>query len=304
MIRSVTVTNYTGDSLKIELAKPFDTGMLIYNITGIGASNASINIAEMSTTDGALFSSARVESRNIVLYIRFVGNDVETVRQKTYKYFPIKRKVTLEFETDNRISVIDGYVEKNDPQVFQKQEYTQISIICPYPYFYQGGEGGTNITYFYGVNPLFEFPFSNESLEAPVIEMGQIVQEPTKSIWYEGDSSVGVKIYIHALGTAKNISVANLDTQQVMHIDTDKIASIMDGDGFKAGDDIEISTVQGEKYVRLLRDGEYTNILNALGKDADWFQIAKGDNRFAFTAEEGISNLQFRIENRMIFEGV
>ena len=128
MIRSVTVTNYTGDSLKIELAKPFDTGMLIYNITGIGASNASINIAEMSTTDGALFSSARVESRNIVLYIRCVGNDVETARQKTYKYFSIKRKVTHEFETDNRTAVTDGNVEKNDQQVFLKQVYTPIAI--------------------------------------------------------------------------------------------------------------------------------------------------------------------------------
>lgn len=304
MIRSVTVTNYTGDSLKIELAKPFDTGMLIYNITGIGASNANINIAEMSTTDGALFSSARVGSRNIVFYIRFVGNDIETVRQKTYKYFPIKRKVTLEFETDNRISVIDGYVEKNDPQVFQKEEYTQISVVCPYPYFFKGGKNGTNITYFHAIDPLFEFPFSNESLSAPMIEMSQILQEPTKTIWYDGDGSVGVKIYIHAVGTARNITIANLDTQQVMKIDTTKISKIMKGDGFKTGDDIEISTVQGDKYIRLLRNGTYTNILNALDKNADWFQISKGDNRFAFTAEEGITNLQFRIENRLIYEGV
>lgn len=287
----------------MELSHPEKSGMLIYDITGIGAADASINVSEMSTTDGAIYGSARLNSRNIVLSIRFYGIDIESIRHKTYKYFPIKRKVTLEFTTDNRISVIDGYVEKNDPQIFQEQEYTQISIICPYPYFYEGGDGGTNITYFYGVKPLFEFPFSNESLTEPLIEFSEIIREPTKSIIYNGDASVGIKIFIHVYGSVKNITIANLDTQEAMRIDTDKIATIM-GSPLQTADEIEISTVQGEKYIRLLRDGVYTNILNSLGRDADWFQLVKGDNRFAFTAEEGMSKLQFRIENRMIFEGV
>ena len=43
-------------------------------------------------------------------------------------------------------------------------ETTQISIVCPDPYFYSAGPDGTNTTIFYGVEPLFEFAFSNESL--------------------------------------------------------------------------------------------------------------------------------------------
>ena len=54
----------------------------------------------------------------------------------------------------------------------------------------------------------------------------------------------------------------------------------------------------------LLRNGLYTNILNCLDRDSDWFQLSKGDNLFAFVAEEGTSNLQFRIQNKIVYEGV
>jgi hypothetical protein len=41
-----------------------------------------------------------------------------------------------------------------------------------------------------------------------------------------------------------------------------------------------------------------------LTKDTDWFQLAKGDNVFAYVAEEGIQNLQFKIENQTVYEGI
>jgi len=88
-----------------------------------------------------------------------------------------------------------------------------------------------------------------------------------------------------------------------MKIDTDKIASLT-GSGIKTGDDIVIETTKGRKSILLLRDGRTTNILNCLEKNADWFQLAKGDNLFAYTAETGSTNLQFKIENRIVYEGV
>ena len=88
-----------------------------------------------------------------------------------------------------------------------------------------------------------------------------------------------------------------------MKIYNSKIAALT-GSGIIAGDDIIISTVRGNKYISLLREGIYTNILNALDKESDWFQLTKGDNIFAYTADEGAENLQFKIENRIIYEGV
>lgn len=66
------------------------------------------------------------------------------------------------------------------------------------------------------------------------------------------------------------------------------------------GDDEEYEQIS----LTLLRNGKTTNILNCLDKNADWFQLAKGDNIFAYTAEYGSTNLQFKIENRIVYEGV
>ena len=85
--------------------------------------------------------------------------------------------------------------------------------------------------------------------------------------------------------------------------DTDKLKTIM-GSGITAGDEITISTIKGNKYISLLRAGKTYNILNIMDKNADWFQLAKGDNIFTYTAVYGASNLQFSIINQVAFEGV
>ena len=78
----------------------------------------------------------------------------------------------------------------------------------------------------------------------------------------------------------------------------------LSSDVIVASDDIIISTLKGDKSIILIRDGVLYNILNCLDRDIDWFSLQKGDNIFAFAADEGITNLQFRIENKVIYEGV
>lgn len=305
MIKSVTITNYLGESVKIELSEGDPNhGMIIQNITGLGPPKASINMTDLATMDGSLFNSARVEKRNILIRMIFTfAPTVEDSRQRTYKYFPIKKPLTFLIETENRIVETVGIVETNEPDIFSKEETNQISLVCDDPYFYSAGENGKNVTVFFGVEPLFEFEFENDSVNKPVIEFGSIENETEKTIYYDGDSEIGVVITIHAIGDTRNITIYNTGTREVMKIDTKKIEELT-GSGIIAGDDIIISTIRGDKSIRLLRDGIYTNILNALDKDSDWFQLTKGDNIFAYTAEYGSENLQFKVENRIIYEGV
>lgn len=304
MIKSITVTNYLGDSIVLELTRPEKSGFVIKSITGLGAGKANVNTTEVATNDGSLFNSSRIPSRNIVISLKYLWNDsVEDVRQLSYKYFPIKKKVTLLIETDNRSAEIEGYVESNDPDIFSKDEGSDISIICPNPFFYSAGNNGINTTVFYGVEPLFEFPFSNESLTECLLEMGAIQNQTEKVIVYNGDAEIGVTITIHAVGEAGTITIYNTGTREIMRIDSNKLEAFT-GSGIMAGDDIIICTVKGNKSITLQRSGKSINILNCLDKDADWFRLAKGDNVFAYTAESGSSNLQFRIENRIIYEGV
>lgn len=305
MIKSVTVTNYLGEWVKIDLADEApEHGLIITKIEGLGPAKANINTTNLATNDGALYNSARLDERNIVLELYFADAPrMEDTRQATYRYFPIKKAIDFLIETENRIVKTKGYVESNEPNVFSKQESCQISIVCPDPYFYSAGGNGTNVTIFYGVEPLFEFAFENEGAEQSITEFGSIENQTERSVYYDGDSEIGVTITIHAIGEARNITIYNTGTREVMRIDTGKIEALT-GSGMVAGDDIIITTVRGEKSIYLLRAGQYTNILNCLDKGSDWFQLLKGDNIFAYVAEYGSENLQFKIENKIIYEGV
>ena len=307
MIHSFAITNYLGDRIKLDLREPEVSGFLIKSITGLGPAKANVNTTEVSTNDGSLFNSARLSQRNIVLDMVFIntvyGESIEDLRQKSYKYFPLKKNVELTIETDNRYVKTTGYVESNEPNIFSSQEGTQISVICPDPYFYSAGEDGNNVTNFYSIDPMFEFPFSNESLDEPLLVFGEIQIKTEGVITYHGDSEIGVMIYIHAIGPATNINIYNTETREVMKINTEKISSLT-GKGIVASDDIIINTAKGEKSITLIREGVSYNILNCLDKNTDWFTLAKGDNIFAFTADSGVTNLQFRVENKVIYEGV
>ena len=137
----------------------------------------------------------------------------------------------------------------------------------------------------------------------PVIEMGSIEILKERTIFYDGDTETGIVIKIHAIGNAEHITIYNTGTREKMILDTDKLTTLM-GAGITAGDEITISTIKGNKFITLLRNGREYNILNIMDKNADWFQLAKGDNIFTYTATYGASNLQFKILNQIAFEGV
>lgn len=137
----------------------------------------------------------------------------------------------------------------------------------------------------------------------PEIEMGSIEVLKERTIYYDGDADTGVIISIHALGAAENITIYNTGTREQMTLDTDKLVTLT-GAGITAGDEITISTIKGNKYIELLRNGRTYNILNIMDKNADWFQITKGDNIFTYVATSGAENLQFRILNQVAFDGV
>lgn len=300
MIKSVTVINYKDESIKLELGRPEKSGFAIRNISGLGPCKANISVTDISTDDGGLFSSARVEKRNIVMNLVYYGRlSAEEVRHLSYQYFPLKKNVTLVVETDARTCQISGYVESNEPDIFSERESAQISIICPDPYFY--GMSAKNVT-FAGKEPLFEFPFENNSLSNEEIEFGVLTNVQMQNILYEGDADVGFKVYIKPIASVRNITVYNVRTREEMSIDTDKIESIT-GEAFGVGDELIISTVKREKGAYLLREGRYYNVLNCVDIYSDWFVLTKGDNSFAFTAEEGPTNIELYFSYQLLYEG-
>lgn len=302
MIKSITVTNPKGESLVLDLFHPEKSGLIVKSITGLGPPKANINSTDLATADGALYSSARASTRNIVFNLAFMfAPTIEDVRQKTYKYFPLKKRVTIEVLTDHRSLMTEGYVESNSPDIFSKEEGAQISILCLDPFFY---DLNPTYTQFATVTPNFELPFSNESLEEDLIEFGLINLDTRSILDYSGDVDTGVLITVHAIGSVSGtLTIYNVETHENMKIDLSKVKTLI-GRDYGNGDDIIISTVSGDKYVQVLHDGKYTNAIAAIEKLADWFTISVGKNIFNFTVTKGTENLAMMFSYRNAYGGI
>ncbi len=307
MLKSVTITNYLGKSVTYSFEEPTiddESGLFITEIEGLGPVKADINMTKLATANGDIYNSSRLSGRNIVIKGRYTyAKTIEEARLMSYRYFPIGHKITFHIETENRIAETTGYVESNDPVIFSKDCNAQISVLCESPWFTSVSDEDNKQTNFSNVIAEFEFPFSNESVEEPLLEFGSIVNKKENTVYYDGDAETGCIIQLHAIGDVENVSIYNIKTGDKMVLDTDKLETLT-GSKIIYGDTITINTIKGQKSITLLRNGINTNILNILGKDSDWFQLAKGDNLFAYTAEYGEANILFVVKSTVIFEGV
>lgn len=301
MIHSLIFTNHQGDSIKVVLtdSEP-DHGILITRVNGLGPPKAQINSSTVVGYDGSIFNSAKVGDRNINIDMIFVpARTIEDTRQRVYRYFPIKKRVTIGIETDNHYIETSGIIENNDPNIFSEKEGCSISIICDDPYFHSV----RRTVLFSGYGPAFSFPFKNESLTEKQIKFGTVENKTENVVYYEGDSDIGIDIFIHINGgDIGDISIHNIRTRAMMKLISNKITAIS-GAALKAGDDIIINTQKGNKKVSLLRDGKTINLLNALDPESTWLTISKGDNLFAYSAV-GFQNISFNIQFDVVYEGV
>ena len=333
MVTALKVTNYLGDELLIDPFDPESSGFLITDIRGITPIKADINFTSITTNDGGLFNSARIDTRNITMkLVYFPKPTIEDTRLMSYKFFPVKKEVTLEFETDTRKAEIKGYVESNDINIFTKTEYSAISILCPDPYFYSTSNDEQIDVTFSGATPRTRFPFptnsdvvfqgaefTQEQLDdaaseqgasvsdlnpvIPKMIFGTIEQVNEQVITYNGDAEIGAEFIMRALGSVGDVTLYNSLTNESMVLSSSKLASLT-GSGIISGDVITVTTYRGNKGINLLRNGVNYNILNCLNRDATWLQIRKGDNVLAFSATSGAINLQVEIKSKTIYEGL
>lgn len=304
MIKKVVITNHNGESLEINLddVEP-SSGLFITSIDGLGPVKANINMSDLATSDGARFNSARAEKRNIVMNVRYVGANAEEARLLTYKYFPLKQKVTFYVETESRKAEIEGYIESNTPVIFSETSGAQISILCENSFFKDAGDYGTQEIPFSNIVSEFEFPFEEVAEDTPDIEFSSVEIKSERLITYNGETEIGIVMKLFAYGHFIDPVIYNIRTLESMKISTAKIESII-GSQIDAGDEIEISTIKNNKYIYFIRNGVRTNILNAVDKDADWFTLLPGDNIFSYSADEGELNISFVITVQVLFSGV
>lgn len=312
MIYKIVARNPKDELLEMDIRYPEKSGINVKNITGITPLGAEIYSTPFGALDGGIYVGSRVPSRNIVLTLGMYEEitqteevkSIEDARLKVYNFFRIKDWVNLVIYTTNRILQVTGYVESTETDIFSENETATVSILCIDPWFYSSDHSNLS---FSGTRPAFTFPFRSEydsTIPSERLVFGTISIDTRTVIEYEGDIKTGFNMRVNFTGTDfHNIYFYNMDTRERMNMYTDQIERIT-GMPLGPGDELQISTISGKKSAYLLRNGEYRNVISMIDKNADWFQLTKGKNIFAFSSDSGIENITISLNWRDAYAGI
>lgn len=281
------IQNKSGEILTLTGNEP---NYQVTNIIGLDPPTAQINKSSAVGLDGALFNSAKLEPRNIVITLKINGN-IEANRRKLYKYFRTKDWCRFFYANSSVNVYIDGYVESFTCNLFSRGETAQISIICLYPYFRDIVENSVSAT---SSIALFSFPFFiniGEPIPLSEYDTGGNVE-----VYNEAESETGMTIEITVNTPVSSILIRDLNS-------ADAFTLVYP---FRANDKVIINTTRGSKSIMLLRGNTTINIFSALQPGSTFFQLASGINIFSYYADGALNSsrisLIFKYNN--IFRGV
>ena len=283
MAYELKVKNDKGEALNLSTSPNYT----VYKVTGLQPPQVSLYSSNNATSDGVTVSGAKTTARNIVIYVA-MERDIESSRINLYKYFPVKKTVTLYFKNGSRDVSIEGYVELIECDLFTSKQVAQISVLCPQPYFKALEE---LVSYFSDITNQFTFPFS---IPAEGMAFSSITANVRKSIINAGDVESGIIISLYAAGTVVNPVI--YDVFERTHI---KFNFTM-----QPNDEIIIDTNVGRKSVTLIRNGVSNNLLGYMAADSTWLKLKAGDNVFTYDSESGNSNLQIAFRTAVLYGGV
>ena len=297
----------------MELENPKKSGFFVAGITGLGPPKADINTTRRAGSDGSIYNSAKVESRNIVItLIYYMDNtagtdgqilDVETLRHKTYEFFPIKRQITLHFVTDRRRASITGYVESNEIGFFTNMEGSQISIVCNNPWFVSEDAGVTNLRLI-NTEPLLTFPVYFDEVSAEnrnYVEFSKKKSRITGNIPYYGDLETGLALTVTCKSATGDIALSNDTHNETVTISSQTVANLT-GSAISSGDRIVVTTHTGNKTAKLFRGNAVHNIIAAVNKQSKWPKLYSGNNELSATPTTG--RVEVSIDLDVLYEGM
>lgn len=303
MIESVEFIGLDVNPYTVKLVKPDPGGFTIRDISGVGAGKADLHLSGRASMDGEVFNGARRPSRNIVFQFGYgTSLDPEDGRDISYDVFPLKQRVEMVFRTTKKNVRISGTIESNEPSIFTKEPAFDVSIVCEEPYF-RSLEGDRAYERLYSLESLFEFEFSNESLDEDLIEFGEYNASRFRELRYLGNVESGFLIRFLFNGSVTHPSVTSERTNQTIRIDTDLFETFIGGP-ILPNDIIEVNTIRGSRSATLYRGSQTINVLSTLSNASKWIELRKGLNPMSVNADTNISLLQVEMLHDHLYSGL
>lgn len=244
-------------------------GKNVLQCDGLSETSIGLETAKNAGTDGNHITGKSKESRPINIKVKIKNDEVDYLQ----RYFASGKEHTLYVGARK----INCYTElskiERDRGNLHSPPVLVLQLYAPDPYFYDVYDFGKNLA---GVFPMFGFPWTSTLQYG--FSTGYQIYDSRTIFENKGDVEVGIRVVFKAVrGTASNIRFTNLNTGQFVEAITE----------LKQDDELEFSTVQGKKYIRL--NGE--DIFNTINRQSTFFGIAKGNNLLEYSAETGETNL-------------
>lgn len=262
----------------------------LFDVGGLDPPKATVNLTNLAGMDGALFNSAMVNTRNLVISLKITG-DIEANRLELYRFFRPKHACTFYFKNKRRDVKIKGVVESVECPQFTNKEIMQVSILCPAPYFQDIEEIVADMS---DSSAGFSFPFSI-NIGDPIPFSEYTIRKQT-SVINASETDVGVLFEVFFLASASRVVIVNIGTGETME------ASY----SFLPGDTLKISTETGNKKVTLVRGGVARNLFLALSDDSVFLQLEPGNNTFSYLVDDGANDQSVTVTLRFreLYAGV
>lgn len=282
MIDSLTLINtVTGESILIDQ----DISEYVLTEADLGTVESTHNSYKYPNQIGVYYSSSTLETRDISIEGYVIGPSYYNIEENKdvlnrlinplEEIQLVRGGYKLFFHPDTSIQYY--------PTVENNNEYMCKFLIqgtAAYPLFSTINDEVYPITM---TIPQFKFPLIIPQNKG--IIMGVRQRSLIAEINNIGDVETGIKFILTATGTAVNPSITEILTQK--HIYIDKTLT--------AGEVIEISTEDGNKYVHGTVDLVTSNYFKYRRLNSDWIKMRRGNNVFQYDCDEGRENLDVTI---------
>lgn len=265
LLQSLKVTNSQGALLNLPL-EDISGGFVVREIEGLGPVKATLVSSNFANMDGVQYHSSRREARNIIVRLGLDPDyglySVYDLRTQLYNFLMPKTSALLSFNlfdkfSDNVLTQylevdISGRVETFESSLFTNEPTAEISIMC------------------------FDPDFVDPKL---VVVDGLSVSDLTEStVAYSGSVETGVIITLLPDRALTDLTIYNRPPDGTLRT-VDFSYSLV------AGDKIELSSVQGNKFIKLTRGGVESSILYAISPQSAWLELFNGNNQIRVYAE-------------------
>lgn len=278
MSRKLTISSVRGGSIDL-LNNPY------FNLLNFDAeTKTDIEIASYSVAgyDGDIVNNVQALPRYAILELGIKsGTNVELAKRQILQVIKPKQICTFNLEQEGRKVKLSGYVESINMPRYQQGIVMSVSFHCTQPFWEDAVEVFKTLSNVDDLHFFTEYP--NDMLYFPEdgLPFGAYNFERYREFLNDGDTEVGMTIYITAVGKVTNPILYASDGSYI------GVNTTMD-----AEDVIIITTHKGNKTIT--QNG--VNILDNIMTGSTWLQLPTGLNGFNFNSDdEETDNCYFEI---------